>query len=237
MKDIVARGCALWGLDPTPTALNRLERFMDALLERNRVMNLTAVIEPEEVARRHFLDCLFLLTVADFSGKRILDVGSGAGFPAVPLLCYEPGLDMTALDATAKRIAFIDESCKGLGLDITAVAGRAEELGHQADFREQYDLVVSRAVAPLPLLAELCLPFLRMGGQFLPQKSAGREAETEISAASGALRQLGGSLVRQVPYSVPGLEHGSQILVIEKVQATPPALPRRWAKIKEKPLG
>ena len=237
MRNIVARGCALWGLNPSPATLDRLERFMDALLERNRVMNLTAVVEPEEVARRHFLDCLFLLTVADFSGRRILDVGSGAGFPAVPLLCYEAGLDVTALDATAKRIAFIEESCKGLGLDITTVTGRAEELGHQADFREQYDLVASRAVAPLPLLAELCLPFLRVGGLFLPQKSVGTEAEAEISAASEALRQLGGRLVRQVPYSVPGLEHGSQILVIEKVRATPPALPRRWSKMKERPLG
>ena len=237
MRDIVVRGCAQWGLSPSNEALDRLEGFMNALLERNRVMNLTAVTEPEEVARRHFLDCLFLLTVADFSGRRILDVGSGAGFPAVPLLCFEPGLHMTALDATGKRIAFIDESCKALGLDITAMAGRAEELGNSRDFREQYDLVVSRAVAPLPLLAELCLPFLKVGGLFLPQKSVGDEADDEVSASLGALRQLGGALTRQVPYAVPGLESRSQILVIEKVAPTPPAFPRRWAKIKEKPLA
>lgn len=236
MKEIITRGCYRWGLEPTPEALSRMERFGHLLIERNRVMNLTAVTEPEEIARRHFLDCLFLLTITDFGGKRIIDVGSGAGFPAVPLLCYDPELDITALDATAKRVDFIRESCAQLGLPVTPLCARAEEVGHSPSHRGAYHIAVSRAVAPLQALAEICLPLLGPGGLFLPLKSQNPESEAEIAAARPAIERLGGKLEALVPYDVPGLSAKHQVLVIEKLGDTPAQYPRRWAKIKAEPL-
>ena len=235
MQAIIEAGCRQWGLDITPQALARMEQFSDLLLEKNRVMNLTAITEPEEVARRHMLDSLFLLTCTSFAGKKILDIGCGPGFPSMPLLCFDPSLDITALDSTAKRIQFILDSCQTMGLTITGVAARAEEYVAKGQ-REQYDVVISRAVAALPVLCELCLPYVKPGGLFLPLKSDNESAQQEIAASQKALGILGGKLIDQRRYTIEGMDTPHQVLVIEKAAPTPGKYPRRYAKIVANPL-
>ena len=168
---IVLDGCAAWGIETSPEAVARMEAFAGLLIEKNRVMNLTAVTEPEEIARRHMLDCVFLRKCGVEVGKRILDIGCGAGFPTMPLLCHEPRLNITSLDSTAKRIKFIQDSCDTLGLQVNAVAARAEEFIAKPGMREGFDVVTSRAVAPLNVLAELCLPYVKQGGYYLQKLS------------------------------------------------------------------
>ncbi|MBR5391101.1 MAG: 16S rRNA (guanine(527)-N(7))-methyltransferase RsmG [Clostridia bacterium] len=233
---IVTEGCAQWGLSVTNEAVFRMEKFSDALIEKNRVMNLTAVTEPEEIALRHMLDCLFLLTCADFSGKRVLDVGCGAGFPTMPLKCYDPALDITPLDSTAKRIRFLEDCCAELDIPVTAVTARAEEYVRQKGVRERFDLVISRAVAPLNVLAELCLPYLKPGGLFLPMKSMSPASLEEIERGRPALRALGGAIEGSRTYSIRGMEHEHQVLLIRKLSPTPGEYPRRFAKITANPL-
>lgn len=234
-REIIRAGCAEWGLTVGEEALARMEGFSDLLIEKNRVMNLTAVTEPPEIARRHMLDSLFLLTCADFAGRRVLDVGSGAGFPAVPLKCFDPTLDVTPLDSTGKRMAFIAESCAALGMPVTPITARAEEAA-RPPLREGFDIVTSRAVAALPVLCELCLPFVREGGLFLPLKSAGTEGEAELDAARNAIAVLGGRLEECRTYRIEGLEHAHMVPVIRKVRPTPEIYPRRFARISAKPL-
>ncbi len=233
---IVTEGCAQWGLSVTDEAVFRMEKFSDALIEKNRVMNLTAVTEPQEIARRHMLDCLFLLTCADFSGKKALDVGCGAGFPTMPLKCHTPSLDVTPLDSTAKRIRFLEECCAALDIPVTAVCARAEDFIQKKGQREGYDLVLSRAVAPLNVLAELCLPYLKVGGLFLPMKSCNDAAEDELERGRSAIRALGGTLEGVREYTVPGLDAPRRILLIRKTSHTLGQYPRRYAKITANPL-
>ena len=164
MEAILRQGLAALGLPQD--AVPQLIAFSDRLLETNKVMNLTAITEPEEVARLHFLDSAALLTLADFRGKTVVDVGTGAGFPGMPLRLIEPSLRLTLLDSLGKRITFLQGCCDALGLtDVRCVHARAEEFAGAQ--RENYDIAVSRAVANLRLLSELCLPLVKVGGQFL----------------------------------------------------------------------
>ncbi len=235
-SEIVAQGCENWDLPITPQAISRMEAFSDALIEKNRVMNLTAVTEPEEIALRHMLDCLFLLTVTEFQGKKVLDIGCGAGFPTMPLKCYDPSFDITPLDSTGKRIQFIQDSCDALNIPITPVTGRAEEYIQKKGVRESFDIVVSRAVAPLNVLAELCIPYLKVGGLFLPLKSKNAAAEQEIDQGRSAIRALGATLEGAKEYEIRGMDHPHQILIIRKTAHTMGQYPRRYAKISANPL-
>ena len=233
MLQTLLDSCAALGVPLTAAQAEQLCDFGARLLEQNRVMNLTAITEPQAVARLHFADCLALLRIVPFPGKRVIDVGCGAGFPGVPLKLGEPSLDLTLLDSLGKRIAWLEEVCGTLGLKrVECVHARAEEFA--AGHRESYDLAVSRAVAQLNVLCELALPLVKVGGQFLAMKSV--DTEEEIAAAKGAIRTLGGKIVKVEDYTIPtsGVTH--RAVVIEKVSPTPPRYPRAFAKIKKQPL-
>lgn len=231
MEALLRDGLSELGL--SADAVPSLLRFSERLLETNKVMNLTAITEPAEVARLHFLDCAALLTLSDFAGKTVVDVGTGAGFPGMPLRLLEPSVQMTLLDSLGKRVHFLQDTCDALGLsDVRCVHARAEEFA--AQHRESYDLAVSRAVANLQLLSELCLPLVKVGGKFLAMKSV--ESEEEIEAARHAIETLGGALSAVKDYRIPGTEITHRLVVIEKLRPTPAKYPRAFAKIKKAPL-
>ena len=208
-------------------------RYYDFLLEKNRVMDLTAVSGEEDTARRHFLDSLSLLRCGEgLSGARIIDVGSGAGFPGLPLLLAQPDVQLTLLDSLGKRVDFLRELTALLGRDVQCIHARAEEQAKLEGWRESFDYAVSRAVARLSPLCELCLPFVRPGGALLAMKA--RDCAEEVAEAAHAIEVLGARLERSVEISVAGVPRS--ILVIRKTAPTPAEYPRRFAKIQKKPL-
>lgn len=231
MEPILRQGLETLGL-PTD-AIPQLQRYAELLLETNKVMNLTAITDPKDVATLHFLDCAALLNLADFRGKTVVDVGTGAGFPGMPLRLVEPSIRLTLLDSLGKRVNFLQTVCGELGLtDVTCVHGRAEEFA--AQHRGGYDLAVSRAVASLPVLAELCLPLVKVGGSFLAMKSV--DSDQELAAAESALRTLGGETARVQDYAIPGTDVCHRLVLVKKIRETPKKYPRLFAKIKKNPL-
>lgn len=232
LENILSDGFAQMGISPDEKAIERLRIYYDLLDERSKVMNLTAITGEEDSARLHFLDSAAALLCADFSGKRVIDVGTGAGFPGLPLKITEPSIRLTLLDSLDKRIRFLNEVCSAATLEnVTTVHGRAEEPG---EMREGFDIAVSRAVARLNVLCELCLPYVAPGGLFLALK--GPALGDELEEAKKAIGLLGARLERVFEYSVPGTELRHNIAVIRKVSPTPKKYPRRFAMIKKSPL-
>ena len=231
MRDTLTRG--LPELNVSTAVIEKLESFSGMLLEKNQVMNLTAITEPRDVATLHLLDSLCLLPLAELAGKKVVDVGTGAGFPGIPLTITLPETSFTLLDSLNKRIEFLRESCEKLELkNVECVHGRAEEFA--ADHRESYDFAVSRAVASLPMLCELCLPLVKVGGQFLAMKSS--HTEEEIAEAKSAISKLGGKIEEVVDYTIPTTDVVHRVVRIKKVSPTPKKYPRRFAQIKKQPL-
>lgn len=211
-----------------PQAVESLLEFSRLLLEKNRVMNLTAVTDPMEVVTRHFLDCAVL---APYAAGKVIDVGCGAGFPGIPLALLTES-EVTLLDSLKKRIDWLNENIARLGIgNAFAVHSRAEEYGH----REKFDLAVSRAVARLNVLAELSLPLVRIGGRFIAMKAD--ECAEEVEEAREAIAILGGTLEEVYPYTVPRSNLRRKLIVIKKSVETPKKYPRRFAKISAQPLG
>lgn len=230
MRQTLLAGLPAYSVTLSDGQINTLCRFGEALIEKNAVMNLTAITEPSAVAQLHFLDCIALLNAADFHGKRVIDVGCGAGFPGVPLKIAEPSIRLTLLDSLAKRMNWLSETLPALGVDAEIITARAEEFAAQR--REQYDLATSRAVARLNVLTELCLPYVRVGGKFLAMKGA--LAQEEVEEARRGIERLGGHVLRIFEYPVADAVH--KAVVIEKLRPTPPQYPRAFAKIKKSPL-
>lgn len=237
MKELIRRGLEEYGLagQVSPFAVQELDMYGQLLLKKNQVMNLTAITEPEQVARLHMLDCAALVRFFGLTDKRLLDVGTGAGFPGMVLKILVPSLDVTLLDSLGKRLDWLEEVCDILSLSgIRAVHARAEENGRDAAFREQFDFVTSRAVAEMRVLAELCLPYVKVGGRFLAMKSVDTGAETD--AAAHAVLLLGGQLEPALDYTIPGTDVRHRLIPVLKLRPTPEKYPRPFAKIKKTPL-
>ena len=211
-------------------AAEKLCAFGEAVVEQNKVMNLTAITEPTQVAKLHLLDSISLLTLQDLTGKKVIDVGCGAGFPGVPLKIACPGMDLTLLDSLGKRMLWLEQVLPTLGVDAACITARAEEA--VTTRREQYDVATSRAVARLNILLELTAPYVKVGGYVLAMK--GTAAEEELDEAKKAIRVLGLKTEAIHTFPVDGTAH--TVIVLKKVAPTPPQYPRRYAKIKASPL-
>lgn len=235
LTEVVRDGAEQLKLSLSDSTLKRLALYADFLQERNRVMNLTAIDDMTGIAQLHFLDSLVLLTCYDFSHKSVIDVGTGAGFPGLPLKVVEETIALTLLDAQQKRVDFLRELTEKLELDaVSAVHSRSEELSLKGDFREKYDVAVSRAVAGLNILCELCLPFVKVGGVFIAMK--GTDSDSEIASAENAVKILGATVERITDYTIPGTDIMHRAVIIRKTQNTPDNYPRRFPKIEKKPL-
>lgn len=228
MQQALEAGLPALGLTLTPDQIKKLCDFGRAVVKQNEVMNLTAITEPEQVARLHLLDSLTVLTAADLAGKSLIDVGCGAGFPGVPLAIGCPGANITLLDSLGKRVRWLEEILPTLGIRAQCVTARAEEAVETR--RESYDFAVSRAVARLNILLELTAPYVKVGGMVIAMKGAA--AREELEEAAGAIKKLGLKLeeVRQSPLE------GHSLILLRKVSSTPKQYPRRYAKIKQAPL-
>ena len=208
-------------------------RYAQAVLKKNEVMNLTAITEPEAFWQRHILDSLACAALPECSG-RVADVGTGAGFPGAVIAAVRDDAQVTMIDSTAKKLAFVQQSCDELRIDATTLHARAEEIAHKAEYRERYDFICARAVANLASLVELCLPLVRVGGYFASMK--GPDAAEELAAAKKAISLLGGTVRRSAKYTLPGGDV-REIIIIEKTAPTPQKYPRAGAKIAKKPLA
>lgn len=214
------------------TALDRFDTYAELLVEWNGKMNLTAITEPEEIEVKHFLDCLMLPKYFNLDYiQTVIDVGAGAGFPSVPLLVYKPDLCLTMMDAINKRLTFLDTAVHALGLEAQLIHERAEAAGQDENYREMFDLATARAVAPMNVLAEYCLPFVKVGGYFVALKGSNDDTEE----AKNAIATLGGEIVDNISYKLNGTESRS-IVVIKKISQTPTQFPRKSKKISTKPL-
>ncbi len=219
----------------SPLALDRFSRYLELLLEWNAKFNLTTIDTPSEVWRKHFLDSLSALLVMKPTG-RVVDVGSGAGFPGIPLAIACPGLEVTLVDSLGKRVRFLTEVVAGLGLSesVSVVQARAEDLGRMPEHRERYSYAVTRAVGSLSVLAEYCLPLVRRGGAMVAMKGPAAFAETE--AAERAVRVLGGSGLTTLAWVLPGGGEERVIVTVKKLGTTPPTYPRRAGLPSKQPL-
>lgn len=230
-ETIVSTGASELGVALPPDAPRKMAEYFRILEEKNREMNLTAIKGEEDAARLHFLDSLAILRYADFGGNRIIDVGTGGGFPGVPLAAAVPSAKVTLLDSTEKKITFLREACDALGISADCVHMRAEEA---KEFRESFDIAVSRAVARLCILCELCLPMLKPGGMFIAMKAA--DSDAEIKEAQAGIKILGGELREIKEYAIPGTDIVRRAVIVEKIAETPKKYPRRYAQIKKSPL-
>ena len=230
MKETLKKGLPGLGLSLSEETQDALCAFGGAVVEQNKVMNLTAITEPEAVAKLHLLDSLTLLTLGDLTGKRMIDVGCGAGFPGVPVKIACPGVALTLLDSLGKRMQWLETVLPTLGVSAECVTARAEEA--VATRRECYDVATSRAVARLNILLELTAPYVKVGGRVLAMK--GTAAAEELAEAKNAIKKLGLQLEQVAEFPVDGTAH--TVIVLKKIAPTPPAYPRRYAKIKQNPL-
>jgi 16S rRNA (guanine527-N7)-methyltransferase len=230
------------GIELVEDQIEKFLLFLRELKEWNRKFNLTAINNEEEILVKHFIDslsCLIGVPSKIFQKiRKVMDIGSGAGFPGIPLKIYQPRLDITLLEATMKKVEFLRHISRklGFGSSLWAIHGRAEDYGKSLEYREKYDLVVSRAVSELAILAEYCLPFVKIGGIFISQK--GREISSELSKARKAIEVLGGRVREIIPYKLP-LKEGElerNLVVMDKVEKTPGEYPRRAGVPAKRPI-
>ena len=219
------------GIELDDAQLERLEKYSTLLVEKNKVVNLTAITDDEGVTVKHFFDSIYPFTLFDVTENvSVIDVGTGAGFPSCPLKVFRGDIQLTLLDSLNKRIKFLEELSQLIALDARCIHSRAEDGGRREDLREHFDIATARAVAELEKLCEYCLPFVKVGGLFAALKGSG--GEEELEAAKPIIKQLGGKCEKLIKYSLPNGDP-RQLILIRKLSATPPKFPRTPAQLKK----
>ena len=231
---IVLSGAKSLGIELSPDAAATFEAYYALLEHKGGSVNLTAIKGATDVANLHFLDSIALLKAARFSNARVIDIGSGAGFPGIPIKIAEPSVSLTALDSAKKRVAFLSGLCDELEIKAEFIQARAEDAAHYPEIRESYDIALSRAVARLNILCEMCLPFVAVGGVFIAMKGA--DPAGEISEAGAAIETLGAQLYGVYNYEIPGTGIAHSAVLIKKTHAAPGKYPRRYARMLNSPL-
>lgn len=237
---LLIRYAAGYGVTVTPEMAEKYDLYARRLAEWNQKMNLTAITDSQGMLIKHFLDSLTAAPLLPDGAFSLIDVGTGAGFPGVPLAILRPDMALTLLDSLQKRLTFLDTLCRELGIPVTLLHARAEEGGGKPQWREQYDVAAARAVAALPVLSEYCLPFVRPGGRFIAMK--GPDADPETQAAGTAITLLGGRINRVEAVELPndpaftGERGQRRLILIDKIAPTPQKYPRPSAKIAKQPL-
>ncbi len=233
--ELLAAGARTFDLDLSPAQLDQFARYADLLIDWNLHFNLTSIVEPRGIVIKHFLDSLSASAAIPSGAIKLIDVGAGAGLPGIPLKLARPEISLTLLEATRKKCDFLQAVSDDLRLtQVQIVNARAEEAGRLAEHREQYDIAIARAVADLPVLTEYLLPFVKVGGLAIAQKS--REAEDELDRADTAILLLGGLGSAIIPVKVPGLNDERALILIEKITAISDEYPRRTGVPSKKPL-
>lgn len=239
-RDLLARVAAPFGVEISADLAERLDVYARLLVEWNEKMNLTGITDPQGIAVKHFADSLTVAPLLPKGKFSLIDVGTGAGFPGVPLALLRADCRLTLLDSLNKRLTFLDTVCREVGLSVTLVHARAEEGGRRKELRERFDVAVARAVAAMPVLSEYCLPFVKVGGRFIALK--GPDADRERTEAARGIGVLGGKIADVTALTLPaepveGIEPMERrLVVVNKVKPTPPAYPRHGSKISKKPL-
>lgn len=234
ISEIIKKWCTENDIEISELQLSQFEKYASMLKEWNEKMNLTAITDDEGIAVKHFIDSISILKFTDFDNeKKVIDIGTGAGFPGIPLKIMKPEIKLTLLDSLNKRLIFLNEVCKELNITAELIHSRAEDAARNKDYREQFDIAVSRAVANLPALCEYCLPYVKSGGNFISMK--GPDGENEIAAAKNAFNILGGKVENSFSITLP--DNSSRTIInIIKVNPTSDKYPRRGTKINKNPL-
>lgn len=234
LKDLLREKAEMFHVKLDETALDRFDIYGKLLVDWNEKINLTAITDPEGVTIKHFLDSITIFSYVDIpEGAKVIDVGTGAGFPGLAMLIARPDLDMTLMDSTKKRLTVIENILENIGLKANVVHSRAEDAGQNKDFREQYDFSTARAVTNLRDLAEYCLPFVKVGGSFVPMKSA--KTEEEIAEGKKAIHVLGGQITKVDSFEL--LDCGERTIInVKKISSTPAKYPRPSAKMAKNPI-
>ncbi len=234
-KKLLQENFEAFGFQYSDEIGNRLDRYAEMLVEWNQKINLTAITEPDDIVIKHFIDSILLLKVIDLPlNASLIDVGTGAGFPSLPICVVRNDLRPTLLDSLNKRVTFLEELCKEIAVNAKFLHARAEETGQKEEYREKFDAATARAVAHLRELSEYCLPFVKQGGVFIALK--GYEVENELEEARYAISQMGGKVEAVEKFELP-FENKRSIVIIRKFRQTPAKYPRMTAKIKKYPLN
>jgi len=235
-RDLLLKGAKSYGIFLDENKINMFEKYMVLLKEWNEKINLTAITEDDEIVRKHFLDSISIIKSGLINDNlKIIDVGTGAGFPGIPLKIINPTLKVTLLDSLKKRVNFLNQVINELGLkNIEAVHGRAEDFARLDEYREKYDISTARAVAPMNILCEYCLPFVKVGGYFIAMK--GPSIEEEIKDSKNAIGTLGGRLIDIVETSIPEYDVNHKLIVVGKIKPTDKKYPRKPSQIEKKPI-
>ena len=235
IEELLAESCKKINIELTEKQIKQFMDYKDMLLEWNEKFNLTAITDEREIILKHFVDCLAISAGAELAGKKIIDVGTGAGFPGVPVKIAFPDTQMTLLDSLNKRITFLEELKNKLGLEnVTCIHSRAEDGGADKNLREGFDLCISRAVANLAVLSEYCLPFVKVGGCFISMK--GPDVKDELNESEKAIKVLGGEVKEIKLINIPETDINHSLIIIKKIKPTPSKYPRKAGKAKKEPI-